>query len=346
MSKNTKTNATDNQKVATSTAYGITADMFTDDKLLADVPSVTQNADGGAEVIEYRMTLKGKGETADYTLTDPAAIKAIKGIQAADALEKYAAYRKGTFLVALVDSPFMKNNEVASVAKLAANYELGVETSTANALENVCRRLGVTFDENNDMHFADDTLPKLSFWHYSQIISLVTDSETGGYKYDSLKDFLRVAQVSPIMSQKKLKELFNDYRNGRLKGATVELPDNVTEKARKDAERVAKAESEKKRAEDAKRIVSASVALEKAEDFTSKQAVALSAVDAVVECVKSIGITPAESVPAISALTVDGNFDGDISDIMSFLFYHLRESICHANPPTATPKSGAENAEN
>lgn len=323
MSKNTKNNASVNaqqasaEKVEASTAYGITADMFTDDKLLSDVTAIAHKADGGAEVVEYQLLLKGKGDVADYMLTDVSAIKAIKGIQESDKLEKYAAYRKGSFLVQLVDSPFMRDNDVKSISELAKNYELGVETSTANALESVSRKLGVTFDENNNLHFADADLPQLSFWHYSQIISLVTENESGGYKYDSLKDFLRVAHVSPIMSQKKLKEMFNDYRNGRLEGSAVALPDSVTEKARKDAERAQKAEDEKRKAEDAKRVVSASVALEKAESFENKQAVALSAVDALKECLAAIGI------------------DYDMSE--------MREVICNAEPPKATAKTTENN---
>lgn len=280
--KTTVNNATVNNATFSTT-------MFSTDSLLSDCGTLVKT-ENGSEIMQYSYKLSGKGETEDYILTDPIAIEAIKGIQAADKLEKYSSYRKGAFLVQLVDSRFMKDNEIKSVSQLANNYELGVETSTSNALENVARKLGVYFDEYNNMHFADDELPRLSFWHYSQIISLVTDNENGGYSYDSLKDFLAVAHVSPIMSQKRLKELFNDYRNGRLAGSLVALPDSVTEKARKDAERVAKAENEKRKAEDAKRLVSASVALEKAEDFNSKQAVALSALDALCQCLEAIGI--------------------------------------------------------
>lgn len=285
-------NATVNAVMAES-ASNFSAEMFTADSLLSECGTLVKAKDG-TEVMEYSLRLKGKGETEDCTITDSAAIAAIKGIQAADKLEKYAAYRKGGFLVQLVDSRFMRDNEIKSVSQLAANYELGVETSTSNALENVARRLGVSFDENGNLHFADDSLPKLSFWHYSQIISLVTEDSAGAYNYDSLKDFLTAANVSPIMSQKRLKELFNDYRNGRLE-SKVALPDSVTEKAKKDAERVEKAEKERQKAEEAKRIVSASVALEKAESFTDKQDVALSALKALVDCLRVLGINADEN---------------------------------------------------
>lgn len=282
----------ENKQDARNTMSTFAPNTFTSDNLLSDVESVVSEI-GGNDVIEYKLRLVGKGDTEDYILTDLTAIEAIKGIQAADKLEKYATYRKGAYLVQLIDSPFMKDNELKSVSALAAKYELGVETSTANALESVARKLGVTFDENGTMSFADSELPMLSFWHYSQVISLVTQDEHGNFDYTCLKEFFRLAHVSPIMSQKTLKERFNDYRNGRMEGATAKLPDSVTEKAKKDAERIAQAEKEKQERENAKKIVSASIALEKAESFENKQAVALSALDALAECMGAIGISTA-----------------------------------------------------
>lgn len=316
MAKNTQntqnTAQTQNNQIVTpmETMQSASTGIFSTDTLLADCETEV-----AGDVVEYRLTLKGKGDTEDCTITDQKAIEAIKGIQLADKLEKYVSFRKGAFLVQLVDSTFMKNNDIKSVAQLAKNYELGVETSTANALETVARRLCVSFDNDGKLHLADESLPVLSFWHYSQVISLVTQDSTGNWNYDSIKDFFKVAQVTPIMSQKRLKELFNEYRNGRLTGK-VALPDSVTEKANKDAKRVEEAEAQKRKAEEAKRVVSATVALEKAEDFTSKQAVALSALDALTECLQAIGV------------------EYDASD--------LRGLIADAEPPKATPKDKDE----
>lgn len=286
---------------------------FTTDSLLSSYQKDVATNENGNSVVKYEMILQGKGDVQDYTLTDQMAIAAIEGIRQADKLEKYASYRKGAFLVQLVDSPFMRDNQVASISELAKNYELGVETSTANALESVSRKLGVSFDELGNMHFADDTLPQLSFWHYSQIVSLVQAKENGGYDYSNLHEFLELAHVSPLMSQKRLKELFNDYRNGRIEGQQLALPDSVTEKAKKDAERVAKAEKEKKSAEDAKKIVSAKVAIDLAQSFVDKQSVAISAVQALRDCLTEIGV------------------DFDLTEIMS--------AIASAKAPQATPVS-------
>lgn len=239
-------------------------------------------------VISYSMDVEVIDEklgVSSMSITDSHAIEAIIGIRNSEKLEKWSSYRKGAYLVQLVNSSFMVDNDIKTVEKLAKMINLGIEGSSANNMENVARRLSVTFDENGNLSFADNTLPLLSFWHYNSIISLVTDNGDGTYNYDSLKDFLSVANVTPLMSQKRLKELFNDYRNGRLTGS-VAIPDKVAERAKKDAERAAE---NKAKAEKAKATVSAKTAIENAETFTEKQAVALSALEALKECVLNMG---------------------------------------------------------
>ena len=278
---------TENTNVATvettATFGGIT---FNTETMLKEYEKVTTTPDG-KEVISYEMPvdLIDKSNGDSIVITDKNAIESIVGLRNSDKLEKWASFRKGAYLVQLVDSQFMVDNDIKSVEKLAKMINLGVEGSSANSLENVSRKLGVSFDEYGNLHFTDETLPLLSFWHYNNIISLVTQNDDGSYNYDSLKDFLSVANVTPIMSQKRLKELFNDYRNGRLTGK-IAIPDKVSEKAAKDAKRAAE---NKEKAEKAKAIVSAKTAIENATTFTEKQAVALSALQAFEDTVKNLG---------------------------------------------------------
>ena len=278
---------TENTNVATvettATFGGIT---FNTETMLKEYEKVTTTPDG-KEVISYEMPvdLIDKSNGDSILITDKNAIESIVGLRNSDKLEKWASFRKGAYLVQLVDSQFMVDNDIKSVEKLAKMINLGVEGSSANSLENVSRKLGVSFDEYGNLHFTDETLPLLSFWHYNNIISLVTQNDDGTYNYDSLKDFLTVANVTPIMSQKRLKELFNDYRNGRLTGK-IAIPDKVSEKAVKDAKRAAE---NKEKAEKAKAIVSSKTAIESATTFTEKQAVALSALQAFEDTVKNLG---------------------------------------------------------
>lgn len=260
---------------------------FSKDSILKEYEKVTK-LENGSEVVSYSMSvdiIDEKVGSGVMEITDASAIEAIVGLRNSEKLEKWASYRKGAYLVQLVDSSFMKDNDVKSVERLAKMINLGVEGSSANSLENVARKLGVTFDDNGNLSFADSELPLLSFWHYNNIISLITQNDDGSYNYDSLKDFLKVANVTPLMSQKRLKELFNDYRNGRLSGS-VALPDKVSEKATKDAKRIAEM---KEKAEKAKATVSAKTAIDNAKTFMERKAVALSALEALQQCVENIG---------------------------------------------------------
>ena len=260
---------------------------FSKESILKDYEKVTK-LENGSEVVSYSMSvdiIDEKLGSGSMEITDASAIEAIVGLRNSEKLEKWASYRKGAYLVQLVNSSFMQDNDVKSVERLAKMINLGVEGSSANSLENVARKLGVTFDDNGNLSFADRELPLLSFWHYNNIISLITQNEDGSYNYDSLKDFLKVANVTPLMSQKRLKELFNDYRNGRLSGS-VALPDKVSEKATKDAKRMAEM---KEKAEKAKATVSAKSAIDNAKTFMERKAVALSALEALQQCVENIG---------------------------------------------------------
>lgn len=260
---------------------------FSKESILKDYEKVTK-LENGSEVVSYSMSvdiIDEKLGSGSMEITDASAIEAIVGLRNSEKLEKWASYRKGAYLVQLVNSSFMQDNDVKSVERLAKMINLGVEGSSANSLENVARKLGVTFDDNGNLSFADSDLPLLSFWHYNNIISLIIQNEDGSYNYDSLKDFLKVANVTPLMSQKRLKELFNDYRNGRLSGS-VALPDKVSEKASKDAKRMAEM---KEKAEKAKATVSAKSAIDNAKTFMERKAVALSALEALQQCVENIG---------------------------------------------------------
>ena len=288
MAKKTIETMTQTTEVQASAIQPVFAGVtFSKDSILKEYEKITK-LENGSEVVSYSMSvdiIDEKVGTGVMEITDANAIEAIVGLRNSEKLEKWASYRKGAYLVQLVDSSFMKDNDVKSVERLAKMINLGVEGSSANSLENVARKLGVTFDDNGNLSFADSDLPLLSFWHYNNIISLITQNDDGSYNYDSLKDFLKVANVTPLMSQKRLKELFNDYRNGRISGS-VALPDKVSEKATKDAKRIAEM---KEKAEKAKATVSAKSAIDNAKTFMERKAVALSALEALQQCVENIG---------------------------------------------------------
>ena len=288
MAKKTNETMTQTMEVQANAIQPVFAGVtFSKDSILKEYEKVTK-LENGSEVVSYSMSvdiIDEKVGSGVMEITDASAIEAIVGLRNSEKLEKWASYRKGAYLVQLVDSSFMKDNDVKSVERLAKMINLGVEGSSANSLENVARKLGVSFDDNGNLSFADSDLPLLSFWHYNNIISLITQNDDGSYNYDSLKDFLKVANVTPLMSQKRLKELFNDYRNGRLSGS-VALPDKVSEKASKDAKRIAEM---KEKAEKAKATVSAKSAIDNAKTFMERKAVALSALEALQQCVENIG---------------------------------------------------------
>lgn len=288
MAKKTNETMTQTTEVQANAIQPVFAGVtFSKDSILKEYEKITK-LENGSEVVSYSMSvdiIDEKVGSGVMEITDASAIEAIVGLRNSEKLEKWASYRKGAYLVQLVDSSFMKDNDVKSVERLAKMINLGVEGSSANSLENVARKLGVTFDDNGNLSFSDNELPLLSFWHYNNIISLITQNDDGSYNYDSLKDFLKVANVTPLMSQKRLKELFNDYRNGRLSGS-VALPDKVSEKASKDAKRIAEM---KEKAEKAKATVSAKSAIDNAKTFMERKAVALSALEALQQCVENIG---------------------------------------------------------
>ena len=288
MAKKTNETMTQTTEVQASAIQPVFAGVtFSKDSILKEYEKVTK-LENGSEVVSYSMSvdiIDEKVGSGVMEITDASAIEAIVGLRNSEKLEKWASYRKGAYLVQLVDSSFMKDNDVKSVERLAKMINLGVEGSSANSLENVARKLGVAFDDNGNLSFSDSELPLLSFWHYNNIISLITQNDDGSYNYESLKDFLKVANVTPLMSQKRLKELFNDYRNGRLSGS-VALPDKVSEKASKDAKRIAEM---KEKAEKAKATVSAKSAIDNAKTFMEHKAVALSALEALQQCVENIG---------------------------------------------------------
>lgn len=288
MAKKTNETMTQTTEVQANAIQPVFAGVtFSKDSILKEYEKVTK-LENGSEVVSYSMSvdiIDEKVGSGVMEITDASAIEAIVGLRNSEKLEKWASYRKGAYLVQLVDSSFMKDNDVKSVERLAKMINLGVEGSSANSLENVARKLGVSFDDNGNLSFSDSDLPLLSFWHYNNIISLITQNDDGSYNYDSLKDFLKVANVTPLMSQKRLKELFNDYRNGRLSGS-VALPDKVSEKASKDAKRIAEM---KEKAEKAKATVSAKSAIDNAKTFMERKAVALSALEALQQCVENIG---------------------------------------------------------
>lgn len=288
MAKKTNETMTQTTEVQANAIQPVFAGVtFSKDSILKEYEKIT-TLENGSEVVSYSMSvdiIDEKVGSGVMEITDASAIEAIVGLRNSEKLEKWASYRKGAYLVQLVDSSFMKDNDVKSVERLAKMINLGVEGSSANSLENVARKLGVSFDESGNLSFADSELPLLSFWHYNNIISLVTQNDDGSYNYDSMKDFLKVANVTPLMSQKRLKELFNDYRNGRLSGS-VALPDKVSEKASKDAKRIAEM---KEKAEKAKATVSAKSAIDNAKTFMERKAVALSALEALQQCVENIG---------------------------------------------------------
>lgn len=289
MSSKKNNNVTVNPSIPAVNTESFGGITFDTDTMLSEYTKV-EKAENGTDIVSYAMEVEVIDEkigTGTMLITDRNAIESIIGLRNSEKLEKWASYRKGAYLVQLVDSSFMVDNDIASVEKLAKMINLGIEGSSANSMESVARKLGVKFDEKGNLSFADESLPLLSFWHYNNIISLVTQNEDGSYNYDSLKDFLKVAHVTPLMSQKRIKELFNDYRNGRLENS-IALPDKVSEKAQKDAKRQSEA---KEKAEKAKATVSAKTAIDNAKSFMEKKAVALSALDALKDCLENIGLT-------------------------------------------------------
>lgn len=276
--------------IATSNQLGLNISnlSFNTESILKEFEKVTTDSQGN-EIISYEMTVKTiNNDTSEYiTITDRQAIESIRGLQNTQALDKWLNYRQGAYLVQLMDSRFITDNEIKSVSKLAEMIELGVETSTSNALESVARKLGVTFDENGNLELADN-LPILSFWNYSSIISLVIETENG-YDRSHLKDFLTKCNISALTSQKKIKELFKKYKNGEIDDS-LELPDKLAEKVKKEQVAKTKATSEKERAKSLSENTTLYITdkMSKAKTLSEKKAIALDLIDALNNAIESI----------------------------------------------------------
>lgn len=285
---NKKNNVTVNNETMLPSMGEFNSITFNTDAILAQYQHVEKDSQGN-EVITYSMSVNGVGEHAGETfdINDRHAIEAIVGLRNTQALDKWLSYRQGAYLMQLVDSPFMKNNEIKSVAKLADTIDLGVETSTSNALESVSRKLGVNFDDNGNLHLADG-LPLLSFWTYSNIISLVVETDDG-YDRTHLIDFIKKCNVTPLMSQKKVKELFKDYKDGKI-GESMSLPDKMAEKLKKEKEAKEKQSAEKEKAKQIAESASAYVTnrMASAENFMEKQAIILDLIDSLWQSIDSI----------------------------------------------------------
>ena len=267
-----------NKEVLTNPVSNV-ALSFNEEDLLKNYTVHTKTADG-QEVVSYRMEvpiISGDNKGQLMAITDRTAIEAIEGIKVCQKLDKWISYKQGAYLVQLADSSFMQANEIGSINKLAQLIDLGVEMSTSNALETVARRLEVTFDEKGNL-IIPDNLPLLSFWTYSNIISLV-DKEpmtNGHYDRTHLIDFITKCNVTPLMSQKRVKELFKKYKSGEIEDC-LELPQNIIDEEKKRADAKDKQEKEKKKADDIAKSAKAyaSDRMSNAKTFTEKKVIVL-----------------------------------------------------------------------
>ena len=290
MSSKAKTNKGNNEVMARSQALGgfESASFHTDD-LLSKYEVKKTTADG-QEVISYRMEvpiISGDNKGQLMAITDRSAIEAIQGIKLTQALYKWLYYRQGAYLVQLADSTFMKANEINSINKLAQLIDLGVEMSTSNALESVARRLEVSFDDKGNLSIADG-LPLLSFWTYSNIISLVPNEPMANGHYDRthLIDFIEKCNVTPLMSQKRVKELFKEYKAGNIE-ESLELPQNIIDEEKKRTDAKDKQDKEKKKAEEIAKsaMAYANDRLGKAKTFTEKKVIVLDLIDSLADSI-------------------------------------------------------------
>lgn len=267
-----------NKEVLTNPVSNV-AVSFNEDDLLKNYTIHTKSADG-QEVVSYRMEvpiISGDNKGQLMAITDRTAIEAIEGIKVCQKLDKWISYKQGAYLVQLADSSFMQANEIGSINKLAQLIDLGVEMSTSNALETVARRLEVTFDDKGNL-IIPDNLPLLSFWTYSNIISLVDKEPMADGHYDRthLIDFITKCNVTPLMSQKRVKELFKKYKSGEIEDC-LELPQNIIDEEKKRADAKDKQEKEKKKADDIAKSAKAyaSERMNNAKTFTEKKVVVL-----------------------------------------------------------------------
>lgn len=246
MSRKKENTTGNNENVVVTTDSRPTGfNSFFDRDIMLENYATTTTTNDGIEVIKYAMELdiiSGENAGAKMTVTDSNAIEAIQGLRNVQTMEKWLSYKQGVYLMQLADSDFMKDNNITSVKKLSEIVELGVQTSTANALESIARKLQATFDENGNLHLVDN-LPILSFWAYNEIITLVTETDNG-YDLTVLKDFIEVANVTPLMTQKKIREKLKEYKQGKLNNK-VALPDKISKAVEKQAE-TKKANDDKK----------------------------------------------------------------------------------------------------
>lgn len=252
---------------------------FQEDDLLKNY-TIHAKSDDGQDIVSYHMDVKiisGDNKGQYMSITDRTAIEAIEGIKLCQKLDKWIAYKQGAYLVKLADSNFMQANEIGSINKLAQLIDLGIEMSTSNALETVARRLEVSFDDKGNL-ILPDNLPLLSFWTYSNIISLVDKEAMSNGHYDRthLIDFITKCNVTPLMSQKRVKELFKKYKAGEIEDC-LELPQNIIDEEKKRSEAKDKQEKEKKKADDIAKSAKAyaSERMNNAKTFTEKKVIVL-----------------------------------------------------------------------
>ena len=267
-----------NKEVLTNPVSNV-AVSFSEDDLLKNYIVHTKTADG-QEVVSYRMEvpiISGDNKGQLMAITDRTAIEAIEGIKVCQKLDKWISYKQGAYLVQLADSSFMQANEIGSINKLAQLIDLGVEMSTSNALETVARRLEVSFDDKGNL-IIPDNLPLLSFWTYSNIISLVDKDAmpNGHYDRTHLIDFITKCNVTPLMSQKRVKELFKKYKSGEIEDC-LQLPQNIIDEEKKRSEAKDKQEKEKKKADEIAKSAKAYATdrMSNAKTFTEKKVVVL-----------------------------------------------------------------------
>lgn len=276
---NSKAKANSNNGVLAINPIENVATSFNEEDLLKNY-TLHDKSEDGQEIISYRMEvpiISGDNKGQLMAITDRSAIEAIEGIKLCQKLDKWISYKQGAYLVQLADSNFMKANEIGSINKLAQMIDLGVEMSTSNALETVARRLEISFDETGNL-IIPDNLPLLSFWTYSNIISLV-DREpmsNGHFDRSHLIDFITKCNVTPLMSQKRVKELFKKYKSGEIEDC-LELPQNIIDDEKKRADAKDKQDREK---EKAKKIAESAKAyasdrMSNAKTFTEKKVIVL-----------------------------------------------------------------------
>lgn len=309
VSENVTENVTENVIAQKPIFGGIS---FDNETILKDFENVQLDTDGN-EIVSYKMVVQSlDDEIGNIVITDTQAIIALKGLENVQTVDKWLQYRRGAYLVELMSSRFAIDNDIKSVKKLAEIINLGIESSTCNSLESTARKLGVTFDMNGNLELADE-LPVLPFYHYSQIISLVEETENG-YDRTVLKDFIEKCNITPLTPQSKLKELFKKYKNGQI-NTTYELPDKLQEKINKENKAKQKADEEKKRAEELQKNTTMYIAdkTQNAKTIQDKKVIALDLIASLSDILENIsGSLFDENLQKITELQVAiANYNDD-----------------------------------